>query len=151
KHPRPLLIVLTIGLNLIVLGIFKYANFFAGLIPGLELPGTGVFGINVALPLGISFFTFHHVMYLVDLKARIAPRYDLARYALYICFFPQVLAGPLVRWSEIMHQFNERPYLLPDAAERFGRGLMLLILGLGKKVMLGDPLAEFVNPVFDAA
>ena len=101
--------------------------------------------------LGISFFTFHHIMYLIDLKARRAPRFDLPHYALYIAFFPQVLAGPLVRWNEIMHQFDERPYRRLDASERFGRGIMLLTVGLGKKVLPGDPLAEYANPVFTAA
>ena len=81
-------------------------------------------------------------MYLTDLQAGSAPRYDLVRYALYIAFFPQVLAGPLVRWSEIMHQFDERPYRAP------GRGRALRprpdaarASGLAKKVFLGDPLA----------
>ncbi len=143
------LIVLALAANLLVLAFFKYVNFFAGLVSpvlGLEAPR-----YDIALPLGISFFTFHHVMYLVDLRAGRAPRYDLVRYALYIAFFPQVLAGPLVRWSEIMHQFDERPYRRADAAERFARGLMLLTVGLAKKVFLGDPLAEYVNPVFQAA
>ena len=90
-------------------------------------------------------------MYLTDLRAGRAPRFDLVRYALYIAFFPQVLAGPLVRWSEIMHQFDERPYERPDAAERFARGLMLLVVGLAKKVFLGDPLADYVNPIFENA
>jgi alginate O-acetyltransferase complex protein AlgI len=146
---RSVLIPLTIGANLLVLGIFKYFNFFAGLadlIPGVAAPK-----LDIALPLGISFFTFHHVMYLTDLRAGRAPRYDLVRYALYIAFFPQVLAGPLVRWSEIMHQFEERPYQRPDAAERAARGIMLLVIGLVKKVFLGDPLAGYVNPVFQAA
>ena len=138
------LLVVTIVANLVVLGIFKYPNFTAGLVGAANL-------FDVALPLGISFFTFHHIMYLADLRAGIAPRFDLARYALYICFFPQVLAGPLVRWSEIMHQFTERPYLRPDAAERFGKGLVLLVIGLGKKVLLGDPLAAIVNPIFATA
>jgi len=143
------LITLALTANLLVLGLFKYFNFFAdltNLIPGAALPKW-----DVALPLGISFFTFHHVMYLVDLRAGRAPRFGLVRYALYIAFFPQVLAGPLVRWSEIMHQFDERPYKRPDAAERFGRGFMLLILGLAKKVFVSDPLAEYVNPVFAKA
>jgi D-alanyl-lipoteichoic acid acyltransferase DltB (MBOAT superfamily) len=149
KSRAGVLIVLALAANLLVLGVFKYFNFFAGLaqlVPGLAPPR-----LEIALPLGISFFTFHHVMYLVDLKAGRAPRYDLVRYALYIAFFPQVLAGPLVRWSEIMHQLDERPYLRSDAAERFARGLMLLTVGLAKKVFLGDPLAEYVNPVFQAA
>ncbi len=146
---RGILITLALTANLIVLGIFKYFNFFAGiftLLPGVSAPKW-----DIALPLGISFFTFHHVMYLVDLKAGRAPRYGLLRYALYIAFFPQVLAGPLVRWSEIMHQFDERPYKRPDAAERFAKGLMLLTLGLVKKVFIGDPLAEYVNPIFNQA
>jgi alginate O-acetyltransferase complex protein AlgI len=147
-RPR-VLIPLAIAANLVVLGFFKYFNFFAALadlIPGLTAPR-----LDIALPLGISFFTFHHIMYLTDLKAGRAPRYDLVRYGLYIAFFPQVLAGPLVRWSEVMHQFDERPYARPDAAERFARGLMLLVAGLAKKVFLGDPLAQYTNPVFEAA
>lgn len=143
------LISLAIIANLAVLALFKYFNFFAdlaGMIPGLPAPK-----LELALPLGISFFTFHHIMYLTDLRRGQAPRFDLVRYALYIAFFPQVLAGPLVRWREIMHQFEERPYARPDAAERFARGLILLTFGLAKKVLIGDPLAEYANPVFAAA
>ena len=143
---RKVLIPLAIAANLLVLGFFKYFNFFADL--ANLIPGLGAPKLDIALPLGISFFTFHHIMYLTDLRAGRAPRYDLVRYALYIAFFPQVLAGPLVRWSEIMHQLDERPYEQPDADERFARGLLLLVAGLAKKVFLGDPLSEYVNPVF---
>jgi D-alanyl-lipoteichoic acid acyltransferase DltB (MBOAT superfamily) len=149
RSGRDILIPLAITANLIVLAFFKYFNFFAdfvGLVPGVHAAHW-----DIVLPLGISFFTFHHIMYLTDLKAGKAPRYDLVRYGLYIAFFPQVLAGPLVRWSEIMHQFEERPYLRPDAQERFARGLMLLVTGLAKKVFLGDQLAEYTNPIFAAA
>jgi len=151
RSGRDILIPLGITANLLVLAVFKYFNFFAGLIallPGLGVPAAP---FDIALPLGISFFTFHHIMYLTDLKKGNAPRYDLVRYGLYIAFFPQVLAGPLVRWSEIMHQFDERPYLRRDGTERFARGLMLLTCGLAKKSFLGDPLAEYVNPIFQAA
>ena len=149
KTGRKGAIPLAIAANLLVLGFFKYFNFFvdlANLVPGLGAPK-----YDIALPLGISFFTFHHIMYLTDLRAGRAPRFDLVRYALYIAFFPQVLAGPLVRWSEIMHQLDERPYERPDAAERFARGLVLLVFGLAKKVFLGDPLAAYVNPIFENA
>ncbi|AWN38322.1 MBOAT family O-acyltransferase [Methylobacterium radiodurans] len=149
RAPGPWLIPLAIALNLAVLALFKYLDFLtdlADLIPGVDLARPGW-----VLPLGISFFTFHHIMYLTDLRAGRAPGFGLTKYALYIAFFPQVLAGPLVRWSEIMHQFDERPYDRPDAAERVGRGLMLLTVGLAKKVFLGDPLAAYVNPVFQAA
>ena len=142
------LVVAAITANLLVLGVFKYAGFFASIanhVPGLAIPK-----LDVALPLGISFFSFHHIMYLVDLRAGRAPRFGLVRYGLYIAFFPQVLAGPLVRWSEVMHQFDRKPYP-PGWEETFARGLALLILGLFKKTMIGDPLAEYAEPVFKAA
>ncbi len=143
------LITAAIAINLAVLALFKYANFLAGiaeLVPGVLVPRS-----DLALPLGISFFTFHHVRYLVDLRRGLAPRFALVRYALYISFFPQVLAGPLVRWREIMHQFDVPAFARPDAAERFARGLMLLAIGLGKKVFVADPLSELANPVFQTA
>ena len=145
----PWLIPVAVAANLAVLALFKYLNFFAdlaSLIPGVAAPH-----LDWVLPLGISFFTFHHIMYLTDLRAGRAPGFGLTKYALYIAFFPQVLAGPLVRWSEIMHQFDERPYARPDAAERIGRGIMLLTVGLSKKVFFGDPLSVSVNPAFQAA
>ncbi|MGV6872315.1 MBOAT family O-acyltransferase [Pseudochelatococcus sp. B33] len=138
-----------IAVNLLVLGVFKYTDFVLGL--AADLTGEPLTPLALALPLGISFFTFHHIMYLTDLKARRAPQLGLLRYTLYIAFFPQVLAGPLVRWSEIVHQFDERPYQRPDAAERFARGLMLLTIGLVKKVFIGDPLSVYVNPAYEAA
>ena len=149
NSPRRALIPLAIVANLLVLGFFKYSNFFSEL--AAAVPGLQAARFDIVLPLGISFFTFHHIMYLADLRAGIAPRLGLVRYALYIAFFPQILAGPLVRWSEIVHQFDERPYARPDAAERVARGVMLLVVGLAKKVFLGDPLSEYVNPVFLAA
>ena len=143
KSRRSTLVIGAIVANLAVLGLFKYANFGADLVGAPHV-------LDFALPLGISFFTFHHIMYLVDLRAGVAPRLHLDTYALYICFFPQVLAGPLVRWREIVDQFSERPYDRPDASERFGKGLILLAIGLGKKVLLSDPLADLVNPIFTA-
>jgi D-alanyl-lipoteichoic acid acyltransferase DltB (MBOAT superfamily) len=146
--PRGWIVTAAIAANLAVLALFKYEAFLAGLagaIPGVTVPV-----LSWPLPLGISFFTFHHIMYLTDLRARRAPRYDLVRYGLYIAFFPQVLAGPLVRWSEVMHQFEEKPFR-PGWEERMARGLLLLVLGLGKKVLIGDPLADYAEPVFKAA
>ncbi|MFO1148475.1 MAG: MBOAT family O-acyltransferase [Alsobacter sp.] len=147
-RPRGWIVTAAIAANLAVLALFKYEAFLAGLagaIPGVTVPV-----LSWPLPLGISFFTFHHIMYLTDLRAGRAPRYDLVRYGLYIAFFPQVLAGPLVRWSEVMHQFEEKPFR-PGWEERMGRGLLLLVLGLAKKVLIGDPLADYAEPVFKAA
>jgi D-alanyl-lipoteichoic acid acyltransferase DltB (MBOAT superfamily) len=138
-----LIVALAILINLAVLGVFKYYNFFIDLIPGQPIRQA-----DIVLPLGISFFTFHHIMYLTDLWKGVAPRFDLVRYGLYIAFFPQVLSGPLVRWSEIMHQFDERPYQRPDAAERCARGVLLLIVGLAKKALLGDAFGTSVNQIY---
>ena len=96
--------------DLAILGVFKYANFFAfnlGLVLGRPMPQ-----FDVVLPLGISFFTFHHIMYLVDLRRGKAPTFSLDRYALYIAFFPQAIAGPLARWSECrLASWRETPRL----------------------------------------
>jgi len=143
-----LIVVLAIAANLLVLGVFKYAGFFASLANALG--GLDLAELRFALPLGISFFTFHHVMYLTDLAVGTAPLYSLTRYGLYIGFFPQVLSGPLVRWSEVMHQF-ELPAFRAGWQERLWRGLILLTLGLAKKSLFGDGLAAYANPVFQAA
>jgi D-alanyl-lipoteichoic acid acyltransferase DltB (MBOAT superfamily) len=139
----------TIGIaaNLLVLGFFKYTNFLADNFSAL---GFAVPRWELALPLGISFFTFHHVMYLVDLRAGRAPLYPLDRYALYICFFPQAIAGPLARWSEVMHQFGRRAFR-QGWESRVALGSALMILGLAQKIFLGDRLADHVNPIFATA
>lgn len=148
---RSSLVTLAIVINLLVLCYFKYTGFFLGMVPGLDVSHLNWVPGIATLPLGISFFTFHHVMYLVDLRKGSAPKLGLVKYGLYIAFFPQVLAGPLVRWREIIHQFDERPSLNPKYYEYFGRGLALLAIGLVKKVFIGDPLAAYANPVFVAA
>lgn len=140
---RRTVVALAIGADLLALGLFKYLDFALSLVIGSAGARVGL-----ALPLGISFFTFHHIMYLSDLRAGQAPRFSLGRYAVYIAFFPQVLAGPLVRWREMMHQLDERPYARPDAARRCGRGLALITIGLAKKVLLGDALASGIGPIF---
>jgi D-alanyl-lipoteichoic acid acyltransferase DltB (MBOAT superfamily) len=141
------LIVIAIAGNLAVLGLFKYLNFFAGTLTSLGIPA-GPF--DIVLPLGISFFTFHHIMYLVDLGRGKAPQVPLLRYALYICFFPQVLSGPLVRWNEIMHQFGAA-MLRPGWERRCALGVVFIVIGLAEKVLLGDALGRVASPVFAAA
>jgi len=141
------LITAGIAANLALLGFFKYMNFFAD---NLALLGLPLPRWELALPLGISFFTFHHVMYLVDLGKGRAPLFPLDRYALYICFFPQAIAGPLARWSEVMHQFGRRAFR-QGFEQRVALGAAFIILGLAQKIFLGDPLGDHVTPVFEAA
>ncbi|MBL8587122.1 MAG: MBOAT family protein [Methylobacteriaceae bacterium] len=141
-------VIAAILVDLAALGLFKYALFFADAMG--DLFGLAVPRLTLALPLGISFFTFHHVMYLVDLSRGQAPRIDVLRYGLYIAFFPQVLSGPLVRWREILAQFDVDPFR-PGWRRAMAAGLALLILGLAKKVFLADPLAADVAPVYAEA
>lgn len=142
--------LLTLGviLNLLLLGVFKYANFFADTLAFLF--GTTHDRWDIVLPLGISFFTFQQISYLVDLRRGRAPIYSLLDYALYISFFPQLIAGPIVRHHELIGQFPLDPFR-PGLGERMGRGLTLLVIGLVKKVFLADPLGVIANPLFTSA
>ncbi|NNM74958.1 MBOAT family O-acyltransferase [Enterovirga aerilata] len=144
RSGRGPLITIGIAANLLLLGIFKYLDFFGGLlalIPGVTPPR-----YDLALPLGISFFTFQHVMYLSDLRSGRTRHAGLLDYALYVAFFPRVIAGPLVRPADLLPQLAERAAL--PAAETVARGLALLVLGLAKKVFVGDPLGAFVDPIY---
>jgi len=134
--------------NLAVLGFFKYANFVSDNLAYLfERP---LWHFNIALPLGISFFTFHHIMYLVDLRRGKAPDYSLGRYALYISFFPQSIAGPLARWSEVMHQFGRQAYA-PGWQRQFAVGVTFIVIGLIEKTWLADPLGRLLDPIYAQA
>ena len=134
--------------NLVCLAAFKYLTFFAETASGLT--GLALEVPKLALPLGISFFTFHHIIYLADLLAGRAPRYTLRDYALYIALFPQILAGPLVRHSEIVHQFRTNPWAAGWEL-RWLEGLGLFAMGLVKKLYIADPLAVQSDAVFAKA
>src|SRR5256714_2221430 len=147
KMQQGAVITATIALNLALLGFFKYMNFFAETFTSLGMP-VGPFAI--ALPLGISFFTFHHIMYLVDLRKGKAPEYPLDRYALYIAFFPQAIAGPLARWSQVMDQFGRQIYA-PGWQRQFALGATFIVIGLIEKTMLADPIARVIDPIYAQA
>jgi alginate O-acetyltransferase complex protein AlgI len=89
-------------------------------------------------------------MYLVDLRRGKAPLYQLDRYALYISFFPQALAGPLVRWSEVMEQFGRKVYS-PGWQRAFVLGIAFIIMGLFEKIVLGDRDARTIDPFYAQA
>lgn len=138
------LLPLAVAGNLLVLALFKYVDFAISSLEAVlvvDLPRSGLI-----LPIGISFYTFHLITYLVDLRRGETPVYGLRRMLLYVMFFPQLVAGPIIRQSEIMWQFDLDP-LRPGVAERMGRGAALFILGLAKKVFVADKLA----PIADAA
>jgi hypothetical protein len=139
------IIVAAIAGNLLVLFLFKYAIFFIDNIEALfNLPITR---LSVILPLGISFFTFHHIMYLVDLRRGRAQLCSLPHYALYICFFPQAIAGPLSRWSEVGRQYGKQAFAA-GWEPRFARGVLYIVIGLVEKTLLADTLGRALDPIY---
>jgi len=134
-----------VAANLLLLGYYKYTGFFlqnlgamAGANPGL---------LNITLPLGISFFTFTQIAFLVDTYRHQASRPGLVNYALFVSYFPHLLAGPILHHREMMPQFEDarNQRLLP---ENFARGLLQFTLGLAKKVLIADQLADIANAGF---
>jgi len=137
-----------IVLNLAILALFKYADFA---VESLEvLLGEPLPRSALILPIGISFYTFQIVSYLVDAARGVAPEYGLRRFVLYVSFFPQLIAGPIVRHNEIMLQFDADP-VRPGLDERIGRGASLFVIGLVKKVFLADQLAPIADAAFASA
>ena len=139
------LLVIAIGLNLVSLAAFKYLGFFGGIVA--DATGWRPALPALLLPIGISFFTFHNIIYLADVHAGHARRYGLRDYALYIALFPQILAGPLVRYYEIVPQFRLAP-LREGWEMRLAQGIALFLMGLGKKLLLADALASHADPIF---
>jgi D-alanyl-lipoteichoic acid acyltransferase DltB (MBOAT superfamily) len=140
--------VLILGLagNLAVLGYFKYANFFVDTAD--QLFGLNLIIAQIVLPLGISFFIFQKIALLVDAYQGKVRRLDFLDYVLFVTFFPQLIAGPIVHHREMMPQFHERRTI--DAAT-VALALTVFTIGLAKKVLLADNLAPYATPVFDAA
>lgn len=134
-------------LNVGLLLYFKYANFFVEQWTWLlqELGMQAGKWHKVVLPIGISFFTFHKISYVVDVYRRTSPPVrNFAEYLLYITFFPQLIAGPIVRYHEIQDQIRERTL----SWNGFAEGSWRFILGLGSKVLLADPMAAVAAHVF---
>jgi alginate O-acetyltransferase complex protein AlgI len=129
--------MLGLAMNLAALGVFKYADFLRGTVFGLA--GQDWTPWHLILPLGISFFVFQKISYLADLRSGKAEVYRPLDFGLFVLFFPQLVAGPIVRHYEIVPQFRADPRG-PDAWENLGRGFLLFICGAVKKVALADTL-----------
>ena len=141
---------LTLGLviNLGLLVIFKYANFILENINLWLPPGEKITFKPIPLPLGISFFTFQAISYLVDVyHQRTEAQYQLPRLALYIALFPQLIAGPIVRYHDMAGQLYRRAITWPG----FAAGVERFIVGLGKKVLLANNFAPLADDIFAVA
>jgi alginate O-acetyltransferase complex protein AlgI len=148
KRPKSFML-LSIGLNLGQLGFFKYFNFFAdsavhllqsaGLNPSWTL-------LEIILPVGISFYTFQSIAYAVDIcRKKASPETDFLTFAAFLSFFPQLVAGPIERAKDLLVQF-QKPVTWSD--ENFHRGVRLILIGLFKKVFVGDNCALLASYAF---
>jgi alginate O-acetyltransferase complex protein AlgI len=136
---------LGVALNLALLCYFKYTNFIFDSISALT--GAPLPFVNVVLPLGISFFTFQQIAYLVDVMRGAKVERDIVAYTLFVSFFPHLIAGPLVHHAEMIPQFKRGR--TSRSAALAARGMAIFAAGLFKKVVIADNLAQFVSPVFD--
>src|SRR5579862_8826754 len=136
--------MLGVALNLAALCYFKYANFILDSVNALT--GAPLPFVDIVLPLGISFFTFQQIAYLVDVMRGAKVERDIVSYALFVSFFPHLIAGPLVHHAEMIPQFKRGR--TGRSAVLAARGLAIFAAGLFKKVVIADNLAQFVSPVF---
>lgn len=140
--------IIAITFNLLLIAYFKYAHFLTGTINA----GFGTaFDIgSITLPLAISFFTFQQIAYLVDVYQNKIKDTDFIHYCLFVTFFPQLIAGPIVHHQEIIPQFVERKRF-NLSVNNFAVGGLIFAIGLYKKVIIADGMAPFANSVFDMA
>jgi len=140
-------LLLGVAFNVAFLGYFKYSNFLVGVVN--DAFGTQMVLARIILPLGISFITFQKIAFLIDVHAGRVESFTLQDYCLFVLFFPQLIAGPIVHYREMMPQFH-------DLTCRFDKdnvsvGLTLFAFGLFKKVFLADNIALFVTPIYERA
>jgi alginate O-acetyltransferase complex protein AlgI len=145
--PTRTILVAGIAFNLALLGYFKYANFFMANLAALA--GTAALHLDVILPIGVSFFTFTQIAFLVDAHRRKAAEPDPVNYSLFVTYFPHLLAGPILHHREMMPQFADPTNKRVDW-DNVARGLALVAIGLGKKVLIADVLAIQSNAAFDS-
>lgn len=148
---KKILLATVIALNLSTLLIFKYLNFFSSNLHALfhSFGSESDWLVQIALPIGISFITFQKISYAVDVyRGQSEPMHRFVDYGLYILFFPQLIAGPIVRYNEIENQIRDRQ--AAENGENRLRGLFRFILGLSKKLIIANPLGVFVDEVFVA-
>ena len=130
----------SVALAAALMGIFKYADFFIGSVnaaTGLSIPL-----LRLALPIGISFYTFQCLSYVIDVyRGHVPAQRSLVAFGAYVCLFPQLIAGPIVRYIDVARELENRTH----SVEQFCDGLRRFLVGLGKKVLIADGLALFME------
>lgn len=147
RRSAHVLLVGAITVNLAAIGVFKYAGFFAANLNFLA--GTNFDFGTIILPLGISFFTFEQISYLVDVYNGECRSGPFLHYAFFVSFFPRLVAGPILRFKEIAPQLASAA--APPASSDLAVGLTIFFIGLAKKAIIADGIAGYATSVFTAA
>ena len=148
NKPHKGILSLGISINLLALGYYKYFNFFT---ENLNTYFNTSFNFQeIILPLAISFFTFQQIAFLVDAYRKEAEEYNFLHYCLFVTFFPQLIAGPIVHHKEMLPQFYNKDSFKFNHSD-FSIGCTIFVIGLFKKVFIADQLAPFANIAFDNA
>jgi D-alanyl-lipoteichoic acid acyltransferase DltB (MBOAT superfamily) len=147
KNRKFVLMLTSLVINLGLLGYFKYTNFFLEIFSSVT--NSEFKPLDIFLPVGVSFFTFQSLSYTIDVyRGNLKPVDSILDYAFYLSFFPQLVAGPIVRASEFLPQIHQ-PTLVTK--EMFGRGVFLICTGLFKKAVISNYISlNFVDRIFDA-
>jgi alginate O-acetyltransferase complex protein AlgI len=138
-------VFLGVAFNLGLLGYYKYAGFFVETVN--DVAGVDWAVPNIVLPIGISFFTFQQIAFLVDARRLLTKEYSFLHYLLFVAFFPQLIAGPIVHHKELVPQFMRGP-TRPDA-RLLAVGITMFVIGLFKKTVLADTYGATCRPIFD--
>lgn len=149
EKKRKLLVTISLISNLGILGFFKYFNFFVDSFQSIsENIGWNVdyLHLNILLPVGISFYTFQTLSYTIDIyRNKLKPTYNFIDFALFVSFFPQLVAGPIERAKSLLPQLSKK---LKPSRIQIEQGIVLIITGLFRKVMIGDTAGRFVDHIF---
>ena len=143
---KKVLMIAGVSVNVGILLYFKYMDFFIGNINGIfktEIPF-----LRIALPLGISFFTFQQISFIVDAYRGEIPKYNFLHYACFVTYFPQLIAGPIVTHDELVPQFTDLSKKKFNS-ENFAKGIYIFTLGLAKKVLVADTFGRMVSYGYD--
>lgn len=140
RRQKKFWLLISIVISVTLLGLFKYADFFIGSFN--TVTGLGVPMLRLALPVGISFYTFQCLSYTIDVyRGQVQPQRNILSFGAYVSMFPQLIAGPIVRYSDIARQLTQRTH----SREEFFLGLRRFLVGLGKKVILADNFALLIK------
>lgn len=151
QRQRKLLLVLSMGTNLTILGFFKYYNFFAESLNGVFQVAGGSSGmlphLELVLPIGISFYTFQSMSYVIDVYRKTSDAHaNLLEFAGYVTLFPHQISGPLVRHNQIVPQLEDSKTYFFNAAN-FWNGCYFFVIGLAKKMLIADRIAVVIDPM----